>query len=107
MAILDTFISIFTADTEGMKEGGASVKRTTDQMVKDMEGAEKGVGNLQTKFLGFAKAAAGAWLTYAGAQRVAGIAAEQATIIRAMGQTADAIGVAVGELDAFNFTMGF
>lgn len=106
MAILDTFISIFTADTEGMKEGGASVKRTTDQMVKDMESAEKGVGNLQTKFLGFAKAAAGAWLTYSGAQRVAGIASEQATIIRAMGQTADAIGVAVEELDAFNFTMG-
>lgn len=106
MSILDTFISVFTADTDGLKDGQDKATKSTNELVESMRKAEKQSEALHNKMIGLAKGAAGFLAAAFSVSKLAGISSEQANVINNMRQTSEAIGIAVGDMDAFNKAMG-
>src|SRR5699024_6788428 len=98
---LDTFISVFEADTGKLKQGYGDARKSTDEMVDSMKKAEGQATKTGTTVMDMAKRVAGFIATAALASKTIGGVMDRAAEIHSMNQTAESIGVAVGELDAF------
>lgn len=98
--ILDTFISVFDADTRNLDKGYKQSKKTTDDLVQSMKNADKQAAATAAKLKSFALKAAGFLGVTLSASKMVASAIAQADTINAMAQTADAIGTTAGELDA-------
>ena len=101
MALLDTFRIMFEADTSKMASGLNKAEQSTDDLVKSMKEADKQAGKstesfraLTTKLVGWFAGAVAA------SQAVTG-AIGRAEQIMAISRTADALGLATEEVDAF------
>ena len=101
MALLDTFRILFEADTSKMNQGLNKAEQSTDDLVKSMKDADKQAGkstesfrSLTTKLVGWFAGA------LAASQAVTG-AIGRAEQIMAISRTADALGMATEEVDAF------
>lgn len=101
MALLDTFRILFEADTSKMNQGLNKAEQSTDDLVKSMKEADKQAGKstesfraLTTKLVGWFAGA------FAASQAVTG-AIGRAEQIMAISRTADALGLATEEVDAF------
>ena len=101
MALLDTFRILFEADTSKMNAGLNKAEQSTDDLVKSMKEADKQAGKSTESFRSLATKLVG-W--FAGAvtasQAVTG-AIGRAEQIMAISRTADALGLATEEVDAF------
>lgn len=99
--LIDTFVSVFTSDTDGLREGRNEARRSTDDIVKGMKEADQQANKTS--------ASVGSMLTRAVAGIGALIASRQALQavmnrseeIHLLNQTAEAIGTNVTQLDAF------
>lgn len=101
MALLDTFRILFEADTSKMASGLSRAEQSTDDLVKSMKEADKQAGKstesfraLTTKLVGWFAGAVAA------SQAVTG-AIGRAEQIMAIDRTANALGLATEEVDAF------
>lgn len=101
MALLDTFRILFEADTSKMASGLNKAEQSTDDLVKSMKEADKQAGKstesfraLTTKLVGWFAGAVAA------SQAVTG-AIGRAEQIMAISRTAEALGLATEEVDAF------
>lgn len=101
MALLDTFRILFEADTSKMNAGLNKAEQSTDDLVKSMKEADKQAGKstesfraLTTKLVGWFAGAVAA------SQAVTG-AIGRAEQIMAISRTAEALGMATEEVDAF------
>lgn len=101
MALLDTFRILFEADTSKMASGLNKAEQSTDDLVKSMKEADKQAGKstesfraLTTKLVGWFAGAVAA------SQAVTG-AIGRAEQIMAIDRTANALGLATEEVDAF------
>lgn len=101
MALLDTFRILFEADTSRMNQGLNEAEQSTDDLVKSMKEADKQAGKSTESFRGLATKLAG-WFAgaVAASQAVTG-AIGRAEQIMAISRTADALGLATEEVDAF------
>ena len=101
MALLDTFRILFEADTSKMNQGLNKAEQSTDDLVKSMKDADKQANrstesfrSLTTKLVGWFAGAVAA------SQAVTG-AIGRAEQIMAISRTAEALGMATEEVDAF------
>lgn len=101
MAILDTFVSVFSADTAGLAKGHEAAKKSTDDIVKSMKSADIQAEKTTNTMASMAARVGGFLAAALLSQKTIGSVIERSSQIHLMAQTADSIGVAVGELDAF------
>lgn len=101
MALLDTFRILFEADTSKMNQGLNKAEQSTDDLVKSMKEADKQAGKSTESFRSLATKLVG-WFAgaVAASQAVTG-AIGRAEQIMAISRTADALGLATEEVDAF------
>lgn len=101
MALLDTFRILFEADTSKMNQGLNKAEQSTDDLVKSMKEADKQAGKSTESFRSLAGKLVG-WFAgaVAASQAVTG-AIGRAEQIMAISRTADALGLATEEVDAF------
>lgn len=101
MSLLDTFLTIFEADTSSLDNGLKKSGKGADDLLDKLKNTDEQASKTGNKFETLAKGALG-WLTAAvsvGATLNGVISKAQE--ITQIAQTADALGVAVDELDAF------
>jgi len=101
MALLDTFRILFEADTSKMNQGLNKAEQSTDDLVKSMKEADKQAGKSTESFRSLTGKLVG-WFAgaVAASQAVTG-AIGRAEQIMAISRTADALGLATEEVDAF------
>lgn len=104
--ILDTFVSIFTADVDGLKKGYADSEKSVKDIRHEMSKAETQAAKTKDSLVKFAKGAAGFLASVAAARKLVGVSIREAETINILGQTADAIGSNVSELDAMGKAFG-
>lgn len=105
MAILDTFTSIFTADTAELKKGHDSARKSTDELVDKMKEAEKQSKKTNESLISLAKKAAGFMAaTFAANASISAIASEAAEVSR-LDDFADSIDTGIEKVDAFGKAM--
>lgn len=107
MAILDTFVSIFTADTDELKRGYDQAGRGADNIVDRLKQAENQSKKTGDELASMAKKAIGffaaAVLANQGVQEIVAQAAE----ISRMDDVSDSINVAIEDVDAFGKAMQY
>lgn len=101
MALLDTFRILFEADTATMSRGLDRAEQSTDELVKSMKQADAQADKTADSFRSMTTKLVG-WLAGAAAasQAVTG-AIGRAEQIMAISRTAEALGMATEEVDAF------
>lgn len=101
MTILDTFVSVFTADTNDLKKGYDQANRGADDVVESMKDAEVQAKKTGDELASMAKKAAGFLIAAALANKgVQDIVAQAAEISR-MDDTSESINTAIEDVDAF------
>lgn len=102
MSILDTFVSVFTADTDSLKKGYDQANKGADDVVENMKDAELQARKTGDELISMAKKAAGfiaaAVLANKGVQEMVAQAAE----ISRMDDASDSINTAIEDVDAFS-----
>lgn len=101
MALLDTFLIMFEADTSKVTDGIDKSEKKTDDFTEALKDADKQAGKTGSSFAGFAAKALGALTAAVSAGQVISASILRAADITQIANTADALGIAVGELDAF------
>lgn len=105
MAVLDTLITIFTADTDGIKRGWTEVRKGTDDIVREMRDAEDQAQKTRVAVGTLFKGALG-WLTsIAGVSRTFGAAIAHAEDIQTLQRASDTMGIAIDKLDAYRLAI--
>ena len=105
MSILDTFFTVFKADSDSLQRGYREARKSTDEIVEGMRKAEQQAERSTEAIGNFIKGAAG-WLTAAlSARKVFGDAVNYASDVSQLQQISDVIGVAISDLDAFRRTI--
>lgn len=103
--ILDTFVSIFKADTDDLKKGHEEAAKSTDELVDSLKDAEGQAGRTTTSLASMAAKVAGFLAAGALVSTSLGKTIERAADIKALSQTSDTLGEAVGDVDAFSKAM--
>lgn len=100
--LLDTFISIFESDTEGLRRGYEQAQRSTDEIVETMERADDQAKITSRSIASMLARAAAGFISLAAVNRGIQGAINRSSEIYALNQTAEAIGTNVTALDAFS-----
>lgn len=101
MALLDSFLIMFEADTSKLDKGVKKSEKSADELVDTLKKADKEANNAGKSFGGMALRAAGAIATaLASAQAISGVIGK-AEDIAAIARTSEALGIAVEDVDAF------
>lgn len=101
MALLDTFISVFEADTQGLKEGHEQARRSTNEIVESMKKAERQSKQTGEAMITMAKRAGSFLVAAIASGKAISSAIQEATDINRLNQTAEALGVNISQMDAF------
>lgn len=103
--ILDTFVSVFTADTANLKKGYEDTRKGADNVTTALKDTEQQANKTNSSLLEMAKKAAGFLAAAALAKSTIGTVIGKSAEIHAMNQTVETIGEAIEEVDAFKRTM--
>ena len=101
MALLDTFRILFEADTSKMAQGLNKAEQSTDDLVKSMKEADKQAGKSTESFRALTVKLLGWFAGAVTASKAVTGAIGRAEQIMAISRTADALGLATEEVDAF------
>lgn len=101
MALLDTFFTVFDSDTTQLDAGMKQSRKGVEDLIDKLKGADKQAGSTGEAFSGFAARALGALTAAVSVAGVINGTVAKAQEITQIAQTADALGVAVEDLDAF------
>lgn len=101
MSLLDTFTILFEADTGSVKQGADASRKSADELVDSLKKADKQADSAGETYAGFAAKAVGMLAAVLSVGQGISATIDKAADIAQIAQTADAIGVAVEELDAF------
>ena len=101
MALLDTFRILFEADTSKMNQGLTKAEQSTDDLVKSMKEADKQAGKSTESFRALTVKLLGWFAGAVTASKAVTGAIGRAEQIMAISRTADALGLATEEVDAF------
>lgn len=101
MSLLDTFTILFEADTGSVKQGADASRKSADELVDSLKKADKQADSTGESYAGFAAKAVGMLAAVISVGQGISATIDKAADIAQIAQTADAIGVAVEELDAF------
>ena len=101
MALLDTFRILFEADTSKMNQGLNKAEQSTDDLVKSMKEADKQAGKSTESFRALTVKLLGWFAGAVTASKAVTGAIGRAEQIMAISRTADALGLATEEVDAF------
>lgn len=105
MTVLDTLVTIFTADTSDLKRGYTDVRKSTDDIVREMRDAEDQAQKTRVAVGTLFKGALG-WLTsIAGVSRTFGEAIAHAEDIQTLQRASDTMGIAIDKLDAYRLAI--
>ena len=99
--LLDTFTILFESDARKLDDGLQRSDKAADSLLDGLKRVDKQAGTTGSSFAGFAAKALGALTAALSATSVISGSIMKAADVAAIGQTADALGVAVEELDAF------
>lgn len=99
--LLDTFMILFEADTGKLNSGLDKADTKAEDLVDTLKNADRQAGKTGESFAGFAAKALGALTAAISAGSVISSSLARAQEITGIANTADALGVAVEELDAF------
>lgn len=105
MAILDTFVSIFEADTEDLKKGYDQAKKTTDEMSESLKKVEDQSAKTTESIGSLAKKAASFFLAYVAANASVAAIVDEAASIRALDDLSYKLNDSIENVDAFNRSM--
>lgn len=103
--ILDTFVSVFTADTANLKKGYDDTKKGADNVTDSLKDTENQAAKTNNSIADLAKKALGFLAVAALAKTTVGSVISKSAEIHAMNQTVETIGEAIEEVDAFKRTM--
>ena len=103
--ILDTFVSVFTADTANLKKGYDDTKKGADNVTDSLKDTENQAAKTNNSIADLAKKALGFLAVAALAKTTVGSVIGKSAEIHAMNQTVETIGEAIEEVDAFKRTM--
>jgi hypothetical protein len=101
MSLLDTFTVLFEGDTRSVEEGAKQSENAADKLLKKLKETDRVAGQTGQSFVGFATKALGALTAALSVGQVISSTIGRASDIHLMNQTAESIGVAVEEMDAF------
>lgn len=105
MAVLDTLITIFTADTSDLKRGYTDARKSTDDIVRGMRDAEDQAQKTRVAVGTLFKGALGWLASVAGVSRTFGAAIAHAEDIQTLQRASDTMGVAIDKLDAYRLAI--
>lgn len=98
--ILDTFVSIFEADTEELKKGYDQAQKSTDQMSDSLKKVEDQSIKTTESIGSLAKKAAGFFLAYAAANASFNSVVNEAADIRALDNLSSSLNDSIEDVDA-------
>jgi hypothetical protein len=101
MQLLDTWLTIFQADTSSLQQGVKKSENSADSLIKKLKDTDAVAAKTGSSFASYAKNALGALAAAASVSALVSGTIGKAADITQIAQTADALGVAVEELDAF------
>src|SRR5690625_802253 len=105
MTILDTFITIYIADSEDVKRGHQEARKSTDEIVDDMKTAE-GQTKKRSAAIGTLLKRAQEWLTaVVRTGKLVSGAIDYTDDVVKLQQLSDVLGVNISQLDAFRRTI--
>lgn len=99
--ILDIFTILFEADTSKAKEGIDDTRKSSEELTEEMIKADKQADKTGASMAGFAAKALGALTAAVSIGKTISSTIARANDVHLMNQTAESIGVAVEEMDAF------
>lgn len=99
--LLDIFTILFESDAKKLDAGLKKSDKAADDLVDSLKKVDKQADGAGSSFAGMASKALGALAAVASVGSVISGTISKAADVAAIGQTADALGVAVEELDAF------
>lgn len=112
MSILDTFVTVFTADTKKLDDGLEHSRQSADDLVDQLKDVDKAADQAGTGlreagggFVEYAKTALGALAGIWAADGLVGSVIERAQEIDAIARSAEALGMTVEDVDAFGRAM--
>lgn len=103
--ILDVFTILFEADTSKAKDGVDDTRKSTEDLVEEMQKADQQAGKTGTAMAGFAAKALGALTAVLSAGSAISGAIGRAEDIAAIERTSNALGVAIEDVAAFGGAM--
>lgn len=101
MALLDTLLLVFKADTSQADAGLDSARKKSDELIKSIRDADAVAGKAGASLKSMAAGALGGLAAAFSVGAAISGAFARADNIRAIQQTSDAIGAAIGNVDAF------
>lgn len=101
MALLDTFTILFESDTSKLEKGVDESRKSSDDLVDSLKKADRQASTTGDSFAGYAAKALGALTAALSIGNTISSTIARAGDVHLMNQTAESIGVAVGEMDAF------
>ncbi|UNY40173.1 tape measure protein [Pseudomonas phage vB_PcuM_ KLEP17-4] len=99
--LLDTFTILFDSDLRKLDDGLQKSEKGADDLLDGLKQVDKQAGATGSSFAGLAAKALGALTAVLSTTSVISGSIQKAADVAAIGQTAEALGVAVEELDAF------
>lgn len=103
--ILDTFVSIFEADTEELKKGYDQAQKSTDQMSDSLKKVEDQSIKTTESIGSLAKKAAGFFLAYVAANASFNSVVNEVANIRELDKLSSSLNDSIENVDAFNKSM--
>lgn len=99
--LIDTFVSVFTSDTDGLRQGREEARRSTDDIVKGMKEADEQANKTSRSVASMLTRAVAGIASIEAARRALQGVMNRSDEIHLLNQTAEAIGTNVTQLDAF------
>ncbi|MCQ9426676.1 hypothetical protein NRB16_24455 [Pseudomonas sp. LJDD11] len=101
MSLLDTFTILFQADTGSVEDGARRSENAVDGLLDSLRDTDAMAGRVGDTLKDYAKGALGAITAALGAKALVSGTIQKAADITALEQTAEALGEAIEEVDAF------
>lgn len=101
MTVLDTFVSIFTADSSELRKGYNEGEKAVDDLVDSLEKAESTAENTTKSLIGLAKKAAGFIAGAIVANKTVQQAISDAADVSALKSFSDSVDSSIEDVDAF------
>ena len=99
--LLDTWLTIFQADTSSLQQGVKKSEMRADDLIKKLKDTDAVAAKTGDSFASYAKNALGALTAAMGVSSIISGTISKAADIAAIAQTSDALGEAVENVDAF------
>jgi hypothetical protein len=99
--LLDTWLTVFQADTSSLQQGVKKSEMRADDLIKKLKDTDAVAGKAGDSFASYARNALGALTAALGVSSIISGTIGKAADIAAISQTADALGEAVENVDAF------